>query len=67
MLESFAFSVLLDGEATVVGDVGRGARYNSTANYIKQKENGRYVGIIISEDGMINIESNRERAAKSKV
>ena len=54
----FAFSVLLDGKAEIKGDVGRGARYNSVVNYIKQKKRGKYIGIIVSEDGMINIVSN---------
>ncbi len=55
-----AFSVLLDGEAKVKGDVGRGARYNSVVNYIKQKPKKEvYIGIIISEDGMIDIVNNQ--------
>lgn len=56
-----AIGVLLDGEAKIKGDVGRGARYNSVVNYIQQQEQGIYIGIIISEDGMINIlQNNRE-------
>lgn len=51
--------VLVDGKATIQGDVGRGARYNSVVNYVRQKEEGLYIGIIVSEDGMINIVSNK--------
>lgn len=56
-----AIGVLVDGEAMIQGDVGRGARYNSIVNYvkIKEKEEGLYIGIIVSEDGMINIVSNQ--------
>ena len=28
-------------------------------NYIRQRKKGRYVGIIISEDGMINVVGNK--------
>lgn len=56
----FAFSVLVDGQAVNKGDVGRGSRYNSITNYVKKQKHGIYIGIIISEDGMVNIVSNQE-------
>ncbi len=40
-------------------DVGRGVRYNSINNYVLQQERGIYVGIVISEDGIINVIQNR--------
>ena len=48
-----AIGVIVDGEAAKEGNVGRGARYNSIANYVKLKP-GR-VGIVISEDGMTDV------------
>lgn len=56
--QCLAMGVLMDGIATEPGDVGRGARYNSTVNYITQKKEGIYFGIIVSEDGMINLMCN---------
>lgn len=59
-----AFSVLLDGEAVVKGDVGRGSRYNSAVNYVAWRKED-CVAIIISEDGMINVFSkNQKREVK---
>ena len=54
-----AIGVIVDGKATIKGDVGRGARYNSIRNYVEQKEKGIYIGIVVSEDGMINIVKNK--------
>lgn len=48
-----AIGVIVDGRAVKVGDVGRGARYNSIANYMKLKRG--CVGIVVSEDGMVNV------------
>lgn len=56
--QCLAMGVLMDGIAKKPGDVGRGARYNSTVNYIEQKEEGIYFGIIVSEDGMIDLACN---------
>lgn len=53
-----AIGVIVDGETLVEGDAGRGARYNSVKNYVSwvyKIKNEYFVGIIISEDGMINI------------
>lgn len=49
--------VILDGLATEkVGDLSRGARYNSALKYMeKEGIKGNTVIVIISEDGMINI------------
>lgn len=54
-----AMGVIVDGEAKTPGNIGRGARYNSIANYINLKKKGNYIGIIVSEDGMIDIISKK--------
>lgn len=50
---------ILDGEAQCIGDFGRGARYNSTVNYIgwkKKKDNqNEYCAVVISEDGVLDV------------
>lgn len=56
-----AMGVIVDGEAKIEGNAERGARFNSIANYIMQKHVGEYIGIIVSEDGMINIISNKKK------
>lgn len=48
-----AIGVIVDGEAVEPGNVGRGARYNSIVNYMKLHQG--CVGIVISEDGMIDV------------
>ena len=48
-----AIGVIVDGKVVIKGNIGRGARYNSIANYIKLKPG--CVGIIISEDVMVDI------------
>lgn len=47
---------LVDGMSISRGNPARGARYNSIYNYIalKAKENIKCLGVIISEDGMID-------------
>ena len=60
-----AIGVIVDGKTTIKGDVGRGARYNSIVNYIEQKNpTDHYIGIIVSEDGMVNIISNYVKMKK---
>lgn len=51
----FAIGAILDGETQIVGNMSRGARYNSSINYIANKNNKRYMAAIISEDGDINV------------
>jgi len=34
-------------------------------NYIMEKKNGIYIGIVISEDGMINVIPNKRNRTKS--
>lgn len=63
--QCLALGMLVDGEAKIKGDVGRGARYNSIRNYVEQKEQGIYVAIVISEDGMINVVANKNAASSS--
>lgn len=56
-----AIGIIVDGEVTIPGNSGRGARYNAINNYILQKDvvtDGVYIGIIFSEDGMIDVVSN---------
>lgn len=60
----FAIGVIVDGEVTRPGRTDRGARYNSIANYVLGKdieEDGIFLGIIVSEDGMISLRCNLEK------
>lgn len=52
-----AIGVILDGIIAKKGELGRGSRYNSTITYIdsRYKEKKSCFGIIISEDGMIDV------------
>lgn len=54
---SYGVGLIVDGEAIVKGDVSRGARYNSIYNYIhiKKREDKRYLAIVVSEDGMVDV------------
>lgn len=63
--ECLAIGVLVDGQASEPGDISRGARYNSIKNYVIQKEKGKYIGLIFSEDGMVNVVSNCNKARTS--
>lgn len=55
----YAFGVILDGRATIPGAPSRGARYNSAKNYIALKAKGKsdhkFMAVVISEDGMIDV------------
>lgn len=54
-----AFGVIVDGIAREKGNPGRGARYNSINNYIRQKPNDNvYIALIFSEDGGLDIVDN---------
>lgn len=56
-----AIGVIVDGEAKIKGDTGKGSRYNSIVNYVRQKaKDSVYLGIIVSEDGMIELTCNLE-------
>lgn len=48
---------ILDGVAIAPGNSARGARYNSTINYIygRREQLQRFVGVIISEDGTAEV------------
>lgn len=48
-----AFGVLLDGKAQCIGNPARGSRYNSSVNYIYDKEES--CAVIISEDKTVDI------------
>lgn len=47
---------ILDGDAVTIGSPARGARYNSTVNYIsRRKQLGQtFTGIVVSEDGTVD-------------
>lgn len=56
-----AIGVIVDGVAKRKGNNGKGARYNSIVNYVRQKgKKNIYLGIIVSEDGMIELTCNLE-------
>ena len=47
---------ILDGDAVTTGSTARGARYNSTVNYITRRAqlDQHFVGIVVSEDGTVD-------------
>lgn len=49
------FGAILDGEARVKANLQRGSRYNSTLNYICKETHEEAFGIVISDDGMIDV------------
>lgn len=53
-----AIGLIVDGKAVETGNVGRGARYNSIVNYMKLHPG--CVGIVVSEDGMIDVIQKNE-------
>lgn len=57
-LNYHAYGVILDGRANGCGNISRGARYNSTRNYIKilrrKYPNAHVLGVVVSEDGMVD-------------
>lgn len=65
-----ALGAILDGEANIATDIGRGARYNSALTYIKKMKNehSKAAAIVISEDGSVDIiltETIREKKSYS--
>lgn len=52
-----AIGIILDGDAVVKGKSSRGARYNSTVNYVcRRKIDGQtFIALIISEDKTVDI------------
>lgn len=53
-----AIGTILDGRVTAGGDPSRGARYNSAIRYV-QAADAPCLAIIVSEDGMVDVVSNR--------
>lgn len=59
-----AIGAILDGDAVIPGNLGRGARYNSIKNYIcrlaqkKKTEKGKLFAIICSEDKDVDFVDN---------
>lgn len=50
------FSAILDGNAIRNGDIGRGARYNSVANFLQTlRAKDKALAIVFSEDGDVNL------------
>lgn len=47
---------ILDGDAVTTGSTARGARYNSTVNYITRRAQlgQEFIGFVVSEDGTID-------------
>lgn len=56
-----AIGVIVDGRIKIKGNAGRGARYNSIVNYMGLNPN--CVGIVVSEDEMVNVIQNPENPA----
>lgn len=56
-----AIGVIVDGRIEIEGNAGRGARYNSIVNYMGL--NPDCVGIVVSEDGMVDVIQNPENPA----
>ena len=54
----YGVGVILDGIAVKSGLSSRGARYNSAKCYIDNKENEKYVAVVVSEDETIDIMYN---------
>ncbi len=54
--ECCCIGAILDGDVVTKGSPARGARYNSTVNYIKRrKEFGQtFTGVVFSEDGIVD-------------
>lgn len=58
----YVIGAILDGDAAIKGDPGRGARYNSLTNYVvrftqrKKEEKAICFAVIFSEDDRINLE-----------
>lgn len=59
--ECRAIGSILDGDAVIKGNPGRGSRYNSLANYVKRfyerkGQDGRICfAVVLSEDGFVNV------------
>lgn len=56
--EVVGYGLILDGQSRPnLGDVSRGARYNATLRYVhaRRRNSCAAIGIVYSEDGMINI------------
>ena len=50
-----AVGIILDGQATMNGDPGRGARFNSAVRYVEScSDKGRCLAVVVSEDGDID-------------
>lgn len=59
----YSIGTLLDGPSSM-GDIGRGARFNSALSYVYWRQtidNEKVLAIIVSEDKMINTISEREQ------
>ena len=50
-----AIGTILDGQATMNGDPGRGARFNSAVRYVETfSDKGRCLAVVVSEDGDVD-------------
>ncbi len=60
-----AMGVIVDGIVKKSGKTERGARYNSIKNYIEvNAEKSRMIGIIVSEDGMVDVMYSEDKDEK---
>lgn len=63
----YAIGVILDGEATIIGDTSRGARYNSLCNYVawrKEKvKDCSVMAVVISEDQTVDYLPNSKASS----
>ena len=60
----YAIGAILDGNACEhTGSAERGARYNSACTYLANKTdpNNVFIAVVVSEDGTIDILSNKEQ------
>ncbi len=54
--ECTCIGAILDGDAVTAGSTARGARYNSTVNYVTRRSqlSQEFIGIVVSEDGTVD-------------
>lgn len=59
-----SFGVILDGHSRNKGDRSRGSRFNSTKTFIEdyaiENRSKKYLGVVMSEDGPINVFSSKD-------
>ncbi len=56
-----AIGVILDGKANDKGSAERGARFNSTVRYVYGSDDVACIGLVVSDDGMVDVFSEYHR------